>query len=84
MCIRARRLAWRDFIKQTVRTVVTQPELEPFTCIQQAVTVSVPEKEQAAVQALLVEEVRRLHEGVLARYGVRPSEFGVWKAAHGH
>ena len=78
------RLAWRDFIKQTVRTVVTQPELEPFTCIQQAVTVSVPEKEQAAVQALLVEEVRRLHEGVLARYGVRPSEFGVWKAAHGH
>ena len=78
------RLAWRDLIKQTVHTVVTQPELEPLTCIQQAVVVSVPKEEQAAVQALLVEELRRLHEGVLARYGVRPSEFAVWKAAHGH
>jgi hypothetical protein len=34
------------------------------------------------VQALLVEELRRLHEGVLARYGLRPSEFEAWIAKH--
>jgi hypothetical protein len=36
------------------------------------------------VQALIVEELRRLHEGVLARYGLRPSEYAAWKALHGH
>jgi hypothetical protein len=43
----------------------------------------IPEHEQPYVQALLVEELRRLHEGVLARYGLLPSEYAVWKAVHG-
>lgn len=78
------RLAWRDLLKQTVREVITQPTLEPLTCIEQAVARQVPESERAAVQALVVEELRRLHEGVLARYGLRPSELAAWKAEHGH
>lgn len=78
------RLAWRDFIKQSIHEVVTQPELEPLPCIQRAVAARVPEGEQAGVQALIVEELRRLHEGVLARYGLRPSEYMAWKAVHGH
>ena len=40
----------------------------------------VPAAEQADVKALIVEELRRLHEGVLARYGLRPSEWVAWKA----
>jgi fido (protein-threonine AMPylation protein) len=78
------RLAWRDVIKQTIREVVTHPELEPFSCIQRAVAERVHDGEQAGVQALIVEELRRLHEGVLARYGLRPSEYAAWKAVHGH
>ena len=78
------RLAWRDFIKQTIREVITHPELEPLSCIQRAVAERVPEGEQASVKALSVEELRRLHEGVLARYGLRPSEYTAWKAAYGH
>jgi hypothetical protein len=78
------RLAWRDLIKQTIREVITQPELEPLVCIQRSVAERVPEGEQAGVQALMVEELRRLHEGVLARYGLRPSEYAAWKAVHGH
>lgn len=31
--------------------------------------------EQAMVQALVIEELRRLHEGVLARCGLRPAEY---------
>ncbi|MBV8635571.1 MAG: hypothetical protein JO002_13845 [Burkholderiaceae bacterium] len=77
-------MAWRDFIKQTIREVITQPELEPLSHIQQAVAERVPEGEQADVQALIIEELRRLHEGVLARYGLRPSEYTAWKAARGH
>ena len=74
------RLAWRDFIKQAIREVITQPELDPLTSIQRSVAERIPEHEQPAVQALLIEELRRLHEGVLARYGLRPSEFAAWKA----
>lgn len=36
-----------------------------------------------AVQSLMVSELRRLHEGVLARYGLQPSELAAWKARAG-
>ncbi|CQR27843.1 hypothetical protein THICB1_20003 [Thiomonas arsenitoxydans] len=78
------RLAWRDFIKQTIRAVITHPELDPLSSIQRSVAERVPEQEQPDVQALIVEELRRLHEGVLARYGLRPSEYAAWRALHGH
>jgi len=78
------RLAWRDFIKQTIRNVVTHPGREPMAQIQQAVAEHVPEEERDSVQSLIIEELRRLHEGVLARYGLRPSEYLAWKAEHGH
>lgn len=74
------RLTWRDFIKQTIHLVVTSPEQDPFTLIQQTVKTEIPTAEQNDLQALIIEELRRLHEGVLARYGLRPSEFSAWKA----
>ncbi|MBF6631925.1 MAG: hypothetical protein ITG01_12350 [Comamonas sp.] len=33
------------------------------------------------VRALILDELRRLHEGVLARYGLLPSQLQAWKAA---
>ncbi|MNF93942.1 Fic/DOC family protein [compost metagenome] len=78
------RLAWRDVIKKTIREIITHPELDPLSCIQRSVAEYVSEREQPEVQALIVEELRRLHEGVLARYGLRPSEFMSWKSLHGH
>ncbi|WP_024539542.1 Fic family protein [Comamonas badia] len=78
------RLAWRDFIRQAIREVIAHPERDPLACLQQAVAECVPEGEQAGVQALTIEELRRLHEGVLARYGLRQSEYATWKAVHGH
>ena len=78
------RLAWRDLIKASLREVVTHPELDPLDSIRQAVARQVPAHAQPEVQAVIIEELRRLHEGVLARYGLRPAEFAAWKAAHGH
>ncbi|MGT2509191.1 Fic family protein [Cupriavidus basilensis] len=75
------RLAWRDLIKQAIRDVVMQPNQDALTVIRQAVMARVPDADRGNVQALIVEELRRLHEGVLARYGLRPSELTVWKAA---
>lgn len=73
------RLAYRDVIKQTIREVVTRTEEGALTVIQQSVAKGVDEANRENVQALIIEELRRLHEGVLARYGLRPSEFAAWK-----
>lgn len=56
------RLAWREFIKHAIYAVVTQPGSEPLSIIQRAAA-EVPENERESVQALVVEELRRLHEG---------------------
>jgi fido (protein-threonine AMPylation protein) len=77
------RLAWRDLIKQTIREVIMHPDLEPLSCIQRSVADRVPMGKQASVQALIIEELRRIHEGVLARYGLRPSDYTSWKVSHG-
>jgi hypothetical protein len=43
----------------------------------------VPAAQRSDVPALIVEELHRLHKGVLARYGLRPAEFAVWRGVGG-
>ncbi|MEG0923393.1 MAG: Fic family protein [Comamonas sp.] len=73
------RLTYRTLIKDTVRAVVQQPERDAIALVEQAVQASVPAAQQPEVKALILDELRRLHEGVLARYGLRPSEWKVWQ-----
>ena len=75
------RLAYRVAIKQTVRDVVLRAGEDPLAVIAQQVAVRVPPAEQASVTEIVVQELRRLHEGVLARYGLRPSQLAAWKAS---
>ena len=74
------RLAYRELIKQTIREVVQHPRADTLAAIAQAMG-QVPQAEREDVQALVVQELRRLHEGVLARNGLRPSELMAWRAA---
>jgi Fic family protein len=74
------RLAYRDVIKKTIRDVVAHVGQDALSLIQQHVAHEVNESDRENVQALIVEELRRMHEGVLARYGLRPSEFVAWKS----
>ncbi|HMY99492.1 MAG TPA: Fic family protein, partial [Burkholderiaceae bacterium] len=73
------RLAWRQLIKDTVRSVVQQPQADALALIDAALAARVPADTQADLRALIIDELRRLHEGTLARYGLRPSEWVVWK-----
>lgn len=75
------RLAYREVIKQTIADVVRSLTTDPLAMIGQRIEAVVVERDRGAVRALVVEELRRLHEGVLARYALRPSEFMAWKAA---
>ena len=75
------RLRWRDLIKSAVREVVTSPQADAMELIERTTAqASVPDAELGDLRALIVDELRRLHEGVLARYGLRPSQFEGWKA----
>lgn len=74
------RLAWREVIKQSVREVVRQPERAPLEVIEECLSMHELGADKDGVEALVIEELRRLHEGVLARYGLRPSEFIEWQS----
>ena len=74
------RLAWRDVIKEIVRSVVIQPERAPLAIIKEELSEHELEGQKENVEALIIEELRRLHTGVLARYGLRPSEFVAWQS----
>ncbi len=76
------RLIWRSFIKETVQHIVLNPELEPLSYIEKQVATEVDTHDRSNVEALIIDELRRIHEGVLARYGLRPSQFLKWKAVH--
>jgi Fic family protein len=72
------RLQWRELIKNTIRQVVLQAGNSALGIIQHAVQTHVEAQYRAEVQALIIEELRRIHEGVLARYGLRLSEYQAW------
>lgn len=63
-----------------IHEVVTGARNDALAVIQQGVAEHVDGPDRANVQALIVEELRRLHEGVMARYGLRPAQLDAWKA----
>lgn len=73
------RLKYREIIKQIVRDVVMHPEVDALTIIQNGVKKHIETADIENVQALVIEELRRLHEGILARYQLRLSEFQRWR-----
>lgn len=77
------RLTYRDVIKQTIHAVVTCLDQDPIKIIRQELGEGVTDEDRDNVEALVIEELRRLHEGVLARYKLRPSEFLQWKTSQG-
>jgi hypothetical protein len=73
------RLAWRDTIKQTIHSVVIQPDGDVHTIVDAAL-LEVPESDLLALRGLVLDEIKRMHEGVLARYGLRVSQLKDWQA----
>lgn len=66
-------LSHRCRIKDTVRAVVLQPGAYAQSVVDAALPADLPEAERQALRALILDELRRLHEGVLARDGLRPA-----------
>lgn len=73
------RLKYREMIRQTVHDVIIHSDADAMTIIQDHVNKHVEATDNKNVQALIIEELRRLHEGILARYQLRLSEFHRWQ-----
>ncbi|WP_391528612.1 Fic family protein [Photorhabdus akhurstii] len=76
------RLQYRNVIKQIVYQVVAKPEMDSIDVIDKLISDELSQSEHDTLKALVIEELRRLHEGVLARYSLRPSQFEKWKGKH--
>ena len=73
------RLQHGKAVKRIVREVVLSPEIETIAAVEKAIPTGMKPSEHEDLAALVIEELRRLHEGVLARYHLRPSQFKSWK-----
>ena len=72
------RLEYRQITKQIVKDVVLQYNVSSLEVINAAIKGREID-EKNIISTLVLEELRRLHEGVLARYGLRPSQLDLWK-----
>jgi hypothetical protein len=77
------RLTYRDAIKKIVKTVVQNPEQDALGLVAEQVALAAPAPQREDLRALVIQELRRLHEGVLARYGLRPPELERWRRIQG-
>lgn len=75
------RLKYNDTIKNIIRAVVLDRYAsDAVMLIQDKVKSEIPASDQESVIAMIMNDLRRLHEGMLARYRLRPDEFYVWKS----
>lgn len=74
------RLRYRQAVKTIVARVVRSKSRDPMKLIRRSVADQVEQPDDRdQVASVVVQELRRLHEGVLARYGLRPSELTTWR-----
>lgn len=71
-------MAYRDLIKDTVRGVVTTLPPDTLAWIDARMEQAALEH-RALVRTHVIDDLRRLHEGVLARYGLRPPDYERWQ-----
>jgi hypothetical protein len=76
------KLKFRDAIREIVRSIILD-KVAGEGVVQRIRDLieeqSVPETDREALFNLIENEIISLHEGNVARYGVRPSEFQAWK-----
>ena len=73
------RLAYREAIKSAVRAAVKQPALDAADAARSSIEENVADADKEDVEALVFEELKRLHEGVLARYGLQLADYARWR-----
>lgn len=72
------RLKYRTHLHQLVGDVVRSGKIK-YTATVEKSAQDIPEKERRAFIEMALDDIQRLHEGVLVRYRLTPAEFLKWK-----
>ena len=75
------RLRYREQIYEIVGIVVRQLRIQARDHVTTYARQEVGDDDRENFIALVMDDLRRLHEGVIARYRLKPSEFTAWKLA---
>jgi len=73
------RLRYHREIHDLVGRLVRELSADPLAVIQEEAA-KLPETHRSAFTENVADDLKHLHEGVLARYGLRPSEFEAWRS----
>lgn len=73
------RLAYRNAIKKVIYDIVTQPNSSPLTLIEKALNSDVQTEDRDDLKAILLQELKNLHEGNIVRYGLNVADFRIWQ-----
>lgn len=75
------RLQYREALIEAVATVVRGLMLDVMPALGKYAAKSIPVADRDKFVAMAAGEIGRLHEGTIARFRLRPSEFETWKQA---
>ena len=75
------RLAYRQQLHQLVADVVRAPGGNVLKLIRDHARQHVARADRKGFEEMAQDDIKRLHEGVLARYRLRPAEFAAWQKA---
>ncbi len=73
------RLLYREQLSQLVADIVRNGQTRYSEAVHQQ-ALQIPQADREKFIALTLNDIQRLHEGVLVRYRLRPDEFRAWKA----
>ena len=74
------KIQYRDALIEAVQTIVRKQGKPTDEVISKLASKLVPEKDQGAFARLLIEAIRQLHEGSVARYHLKRSEYLAWQS----
>lgn len=74
------RLRYREALREIVATIIRGKLAADDPTVERLSHALVPEAERAQFAKIALEELNRLHEGNIARYRIKLSEFNAWKS----
>jgi hypothetical protein len=73
------RLRYAKQIHNLVGAIVRTKRANALQFVEHFAEDQIPDDHRSRFTQTVMDDLRRLHEGVLARYGLRPAEFDAWR-----
>jgi hypothetical protein len=75
------RLRYRSELHELITDIVRNRRTDISEAIIQYANDRIAQEDRHVFEEMVKEEIGRLHEGIIARYRIRPSEFAAWQEA---